>query len=280
MLQKLLLLAICTLLLSGQGTSARAEQEVLRIAGSTTVYPVTRRIARKFQQLHPDVEVIVTGGGSVQGISALLDRSADIANSSRFISQEELSRAFSSGTYPVPFRIADDCILPIVHNSNRVKNLELDQLRAIYAGEITNWREVGGSDLAIQVLSRDATSGTFGVWRDLVMQGDEVLQNQPLQESSDDMVRKVSREPGAIGYIGLGNLSATVKPLKVNGVMGSIYSVRNGSYLINRPLFMFTRGWPEGRALQFINYATDPDRGQMIIEEMGFVSLYSHRHNH
>ena len=180
MLQKLLLLAICNLLLSGQGISARAEQEVLRITGSTTVYPLTRRIARKFQKLHPEVEVIVTGGGSVQGISALLDGSADIANSSRFISREELSRAFSSGTYPVPFRIADDCILPI----------------------------------------------------------------------------------------------------RVNGVMGSIYSVRNGSYLINRPLFMFTRGWPQGRALQFINYATDPDRGQMIIEEMGFVSLYSHRHNH
>ena len=277
---RLLLLATVAVFLSGLDTIARAEQEVLRIAGSTTVYSVTQRMARKFQKQNPDVKVVVTAGGSVQGISALLDGSADIANSSRFISPEALSRAFSNEIYPVPFRIADDCILPIVHNSNRVKNLDLEQLKAIYTGKISNWREVGGSDLAIRVISRDDASGTFGVWRDLVMQGEDVVTDLPRRDSSDDVVRAVSQERGAIGYIGLGNLSARVKPLRVNGVMGSIYSVRNGSYQINRPLFMFTRGWPQGRALEFINYAIDPGKGQLIIEEMGFVSLYSHRHNH
>ena len=118
---RLLLLATVAVFLLGLDTIARAEQEVLRIAGSTTVYSVTQRMARKFQKQNPDVKVVVTAGGSVQGISALLDGTTDIANSSRFISPEELSRAFSDEIYPVPFRIADDCILPIVHNSNRVK---------------------------------------------------------------------------------------------------------------------------------------------------------------
>ena len=132
----------------------------------------------------------------------------------------------------------------------------MEQLRGIYAGRITNWSEVGGADLPIKAISRETTSGTYGVWRDLVMSGEPVVTSQPLQRSSGDMVRTVASGTGAIGYIGLGNLSASVKPLRVEGVMGSIRTVKDGSYRINRPLFMFTRGWPAGLTLEFINYAT------------------------
>ncbi len=280
MMRILALSILWILLASGLVGTASAERETLRLEGSTTTYAVARRLAKDFRRLNPEVEVIVSGGGSEAGLSALLAGKADIANSSRFISHEELSLAFREGIYPVPFRIADDCILPIVHTSNRIRDLSLDQLRGIFSGRISNWRELGGADQPIEVISRDSHSGTYGVWRDLVMRGEPVVTTQPLQSSSEAVVRAVSRTRGAIGYIGLGNLVAGIKPLSVSGVMGSTSTVADGSYPIQRPLFMFTRGWPEGPILQFINYATDPHGGQSIIEKMGFVSVYKHKHSH
>jgi phosphate transport system substrate-binding protein len=232
-------------------------------------------MATMFEQGRPGVEVVVGAGGSEKGITALLAGETDIANSSRFITAAEWRRAGERGINPVPFRIAHDCILPIVHNSNRVRDLSVAQLRGIYAGRIKNWSEVGGTDRPIEVVSRETSSGTYGVWRDLVMSGEPVVTSQPMQESSDDVVRAVSSSRDAIGYIGLGNLSASVKPLRVEGVMGSTRSASDGSYRINRPLFMFTRGWPDGLSIEFINYVLDPAGGQRVIEQMGFVPLYN-----
>jgi phosphate transport system substrate-binding protein len=274
-LEKLRSLALCALIACGAGIVTTATAENLNVRGSTTTYIAAKRMAEKFQQRRSGVQVVVGGGGSEQGIAALIRGETDIANSSRFIDTAELKWAIQQDIYPVPFRIADDCIIPIVHNSNRVRNLSMEQLRAIYAGRIDNWSEVGGVDQPIQVISREMTSGTSAVWRDLVMGGEDIVTLQPLQRSSGDMVRTVSSSPGAIGYIGLGNLSARIKPLRVDGVMGSIRSVRDGSYPISRPLFMFTQGWPAGLTLEFINFVLDPEGGQPIIEEMGFVPLHN-----
>jgi len=229
-MRRLLSLAFVAVVALGAIGSAPAESQRLEIRGSTTVYSMTRQMAASFGRDHPDIEVVVTGGGSEEGIAALLSGEADIANSSRFISAAELRLASDRGVYPVPFRIADDCILPIVHNSNRVREISLEQLRGIYAGRIRNWSEVGGADLPIRVISRETTSGTYGVWRDLVMSGEPVVTSQPLRQSSDAVLRAVAANAGAIGYIGLGNLSARIKPLRVDGVMGSIRTVRDGSY--------------------------------------------------
>ena len=272
---RLLSLVLCAFVVFGPRNIPTAAADTLNIQGSTTMYAVTKQLARTFQLRRSGIEVIVNDGGSGHGIAALIGGDADITISSRFINTEELQLATQQGIYPVPFRIADDCILPVVNNSNRVRNLSIEQLRGIYMGRIGNWSEVGGADLPIQVISRETTSGTSGVWRDLVMEGEPVVASQPLQPSSGDVVRIVSSSPEAIGYIGLGNLSASIKPLRVEGVMGSIRSVRDGSYRISRPLFMFTRGWPSGPPLEFINFVLDPARGQSIIEREGFVPLYN-----
>jgi phosphate transport system substrate-binding protein len=244
------------------------------IRGSTTLVPLSQRLAEGFMRQSSGRLVTVGGGGSALGFEALIAGEVDIANSSRFINQAEQQAANDAGVYPVPFRIADDCIIPVVHKSNPVRNLTLNQLRSIYSGKLTHWNQVGGIDRRINVLARGEESGTFRVWRDLVMRGESVSASINRLESSANVIRTVSRGRGAIGFISLGQLSAAVKPLSVDGVMGSLHSARSGSYVLSRSLYMFTRGWPSGRTLEFINYALNPQWGQHLVEQSGFVPRY------
>lgn len=263
----LLAAAICQPLVS-------AQTRAVAVGGSTTLMPLVQSMAREFMRQSPGEDIVVSEGGSGAGIAALIAGELDIANSSRFLTDAEFESAAAAGVYPVPFRLAYGSIIPIVHKSNPVRDLTMEQLRGIYSGEIRNWKQVGGYDRAINVLTRSATSGTFAVWRDSVLQGQAIMAGATLRESSAEMVRTVNRGRGSIGYISLGHLSANIKPLRVGGVMGSRHSVRNGSYPITRSLFMFTRGWPDRRRLEFIDFALDPDKGQRLVEQYGFMPLY------
>ena len=118
----------------------------INMDGSTTVLPIAQKVAEAYMKEHPDVNISVSGGGSGNGIKAIIDGTTDIANSSRFIKDEEVKLAVEKGAYPVPFAVAYDCIVPVVHPSNSVENLTLEQLKAIYMGKINNWKEVGGPD--------------------------------------------------------------------------------------------------------------------------------------
>jgi len=258
------------------GTTADIEagNEGLTVAGSTTLQPVLARIAREFMKDHPGPSVLVQGGGSGEGLAALFNKKADIASSSRFLSSSELDLAHDKRIYPVPFRIADDCIIPITHKTNHLRNLSREELRRVFTGEISNWKSLGGADQPIKLIARSRESGTHGAWADMVMKRQAMAAGTVSAASSADMVRKVSRTPGAIGYISLGHLSASVKPLRVDGVMGSLYTVREGSYALSRPLFLFTLGWPDDRSLLLINYALRPEKGQSIVKKMGLVPLY------
>ena len=263
--------SLLTLLVANN--AAAVEPTNLVVKGSTTILPIAQRMAQAFEQHCQDVKVWVSGGGSAEGILALVMGEADIATSSSFITEHELMLAQQRNVYPVPFRIANDCILPVVHTSNPLRDISSDDLRDIYRGHITNWNQLGGPDLAIEVISRDLASGTYEVWDDIIMEHEPVATEHTLKHSSADVVRAVSTSPGAIGYISLGYLNAYIKPLKVNGVMGSRKTVLDGTYLINRPLFMFTNNWPEGRRLEFINFVLDPNKGQKIVKQAGFIPL-------
>ena len=265
--------AFAAILIAFVFSSPRAEFTNLYIKGSTTILPIARIIAEEFERQCGDVKVHVSGGGSAEGIFALISGQADIATSSSFITQDEITLAQQRHIYPVPFRFANDCILPVVHISNPLRDISSDNLRDIYLGQINNWKQLGGPDLAIDAISRDTASGTYEVWHNIVMGREPVTTVQPLRNSNAEVVRAVSENPGAIGYIGLGYLNAHVKPLKVDGVMGSHQTLLDGTYLINRPLFMFTNNWPTGRRLEFINFVLDPGKGQLLIEEAGYIPL-------
>jgi phosphate transport system substrate-binding protein len=252
------------------GSAIAAEQLVIN--GSTTVLPIAQAAAEQFMKANPDITVSVSGGGSGNGIKALIDGTANIANSSRFIKQEEVKMAVEKGRYPVPFGVAIDAIIPVVHPSNTIADLTIEQLHDIYAGKIKNWKELGGQDRPIAVVSRDTSSGTYEVWEEKVLKGDRVAPQALIVASNGAMVQTVAGNPAAIGYIGIGYLSDELKTITVNGITGSIETARSGEYPVSRYLFMFTGGWPTGAALKFINFVMS-DEGQKIVADEGFVPI-------
>lgn len=141
-----------------------AEKGKIIIKGSTTVLPITMKALEAFKSVKPGIDISVEGSGSGNGIKALLDGTCDIANSSREMKPEEKDKGKASGKKIREIAIAYDMIVPVVHPSNKVKNLTKEQLKGIYDGSITNWKQVGGDDMNIVVVSRDSSSGTYEYW--------------------------------------------------------------------------------------------------------------------
>lgn len=173
----------------------------------------------------------------------------------------------------MPFHIANDCIIPIVHRNNSVADITLADLKRIYLGEIRNWSQLGGPNRKIDPVGRDVASGTYEVWHELVMDREVSSARLPIQGSNAGIVGAISNNPDAIGYISLSYLNARVKPISVDGTMGSSRTMRDGTYPINRPLFMFTNGWPEGKTLEYINFVLDPQKGQAMVSEAHYIPL-------
>ncbi len=246
----------------------------LVIKGSTTVLPIAQKVAEAYMQQHPDVRISLSGGGSGNGVKALIDGSTDIADSSRFIKDKEIKLAIEKGVLPVPFAVAYDCIVPVVHPSNTMKNITMDQLKDLYMGKIKNWKKLGGPDRPVVVVSRDTSSGTYEVWHKKVMKKERVFPGALLQASNGAVVQAVSKNKNAIGYIGLGYMDDSVRALTVNSIQGSAETTLNGMFPISRPLFMFTKGWPKGDTLNFINFVVHPEKGQKYVADAGYVPLY------
>ncbi|MBT4876392.1 MAG: phosphate ABC transporter substrate-binding protein [Desulfobacula sp.] len=245
----------------------------LVIKGSTTVLPIAQKAAEAYMAEHPDVKISLSGGGSGNGIKAIIDGTANIGNASRFIKQKEVNLAGTKGVYPVPFRIALDAIVPVVNKNNAVTDVTLTQLKDIYLGKIKDWKEVGGTPGKIVVISRDSSSGTFGVWKDLVMKKERVIPSALTVPSNGGIVQAVANTPGAIGYVGLGYLSDGIKAVKVDGIAGSEESTLNGSFPISRGLFMFTKGWPTGDIMGFLSFILSK-KGQDLVKEAGSIPLF------
>jgi len=268
---KTLLIGIICLAVAGAGNAFGAETIVVK--GSTTVLPVAQATAEAYMAGHPGINISISGGGSGNGIKALVDKSTDIATSSRFIKDKEIKLAVEKGIFPVPHRVAIDAIVPIVHPKNPVNNLTIEQLSLIYQGKIKNWKEVGGDNLQIVVVSRDTSSGTYEVWEEKVLHGARVTPRAQLQASNGAIVQTVSRNKYAIGYIGFGYVNKNVKTLKVDGIDASVENALSGTYSVARPLFMFTNGWPTGVTADFINFIVSK-KGQEIVTKEGFIPLY------
>ena len=249
------------------------EDNKLVVQGSSTVLPIAQNAAEAYMNKN-DVEITVRGGGSGNGIAALIDGATDIADASRFIKKKEFMQARDNDIYPVPHRVAMDGIAVIVNESNSVKNLTLNDLKKIYTGEVTNWKELGGPNKEIVVVSRDSSSGTFEVFGEIALKGERVSQKALMQSSNGTVASTVGETAGAIGYVGLGYLdNSGIKAVKVNGVKPTNATVASGEFPIARPLFMFTDGWPEGLTSKFINFILSAE-GQEIVKTQGYVPLH------
>jgi len=252
------------------GLNARAEKIV--IEGSTTVLPIAQKGAEVYMQNHSDADISVRGGGSGVGIASLLDGSCDIADSSRPIKDTELDKAVTNGKDVKAHIVAMDGIAVVVNPNNTVGALTKQQLKDIYIGKVKNWKEVGGSDAKIVVISRDSSSGTFEAFGELALDKAKVRPDALMSASNQQISSTISRTPDAIGYVGLGYVNSGVKVLQINGVAASVDTVLSGKYLLSRPLFMYTNGTPQGLVKEFIDFVKGAD-GQKIVEEEGFVVL-------
>ncbi|MGZ6249578.1 MAG: phosphate ABC transporter substrate-binding protein [Syntrophales bacterium] len=269
MIRKLLAFGLIWLMFA---TNLAVAAENIVIKGSTTVLPIAQAALEAYMKVHPGVNISLSAGGSGDGIKALIDKSTDIAASSREIKDKEVALARERGVNPVAHAVAIDAIVPVVNPRNKVQGLTIDQLSQIYQGKITNWKEIGGDELTIIVVSRDSSSGTFESWGHLVLNNARVTPKAQLQASNGAIVQAVSKNRYAIGYVGLGYVDASVKALTVNGIQASAKTALLKEYPIARPLYMYTNGQPTGEVANFLKFVLSP-AGQKLVAKEGFVPL-------
>jgi phosphate transport system substrate-binding protein len=254
--------------------------------GSDTLVNLALAWAEKYHELHPEVEISVTGGGSGTGIAALINKTVDIANASRQIKDEEIQQAKANGVNPIEYVVARDAIAVVVNPSNPVNHLTIQQLSDIYSGKINNWKEVGGEDRVIVRLSRETNSGTHVFFLENVIRlGDPnnktfFSSDTLLLPSSEGITAETRDNPNAIGYDGLGYVTPEVKVVPVSKddagpfILPSADSVNNGQYPIARDLYMYTDGKPTGAVLDYLNWLMTAE-AQNIVTQLGFVPIKS-----
>jgi len=252
--------------------------------GSDTIVNLALAWAETYQAQHPDVRIAVTGGGSGTGIAGLVNGTVDIANASRQIKPEEMEAAQANGVTPVEDVIARDAIAVVVHPSNPVDSLTLQQLSDMFTGRITDWSEVGGEDRPIVLLSRESNSGTHVYFLEQVVRlGDKngaalFSPDTLLMPSSEGISVEVRQNPNSIGYDGLGYVTPDQKTIAVAAepggpfVLPTVETVNSGEYPIARDLYMYTAGEPQGAISAYLAWIRSPE-GQVIVGELGFVPL-------
>jgi phosphate transport system substrate-binding protein len=213
----------------------------------------------------------------------MINGTVNIANASRAMKPEEIAAAQANGIIPVEFVVARDAIAVVVNPSNPVDGLTLRQISDIYTGRITNWREVGGEDRPIVLLSRESNSGTYVYLLENVIRlgekGSDLLFSPDtlLMPSSEGISAEVRQNPNAIGYDGLGYVTSDQKMLAVARDADSLYvlpsvdTVNDGSYPISRPLYMYTAGEPVGQVKAYLDWVLSD--GQSLVATLGFVPL-------
>ncbi len=249
-----------------------ARGQKITISGSTTVLPVAQATAEIFMDQNPDINISVRGGGSSVGIASIMAGSADIGNASRHIKTKEITSARENGINPYEIVVANDGIAVVLHKDNPIKNLTVQQVKDIYTGKISNWKDLGGPSMPIVVISRDVSSGTFEVFNELVLSGSKAIDGALMLASNNAVVSTIASTPGAIGYAGLGYVTETVKAVTIDNVMPSKQTIQNKSYPISRTLHMYTNGAPKGLVKQYIDFVLSAE-GQKIVEGQGFISV-------
>ena len=260
------------LLMLGLLMPAAAKAEGIVISGSTTVLPIMQKVVEAYLKVHPDLEISLTASGSGDGIKAIIDGTANLAMSSREMKDSELTKAKEKGVNLQPIAIATDAILPIVNPANPVADLSKAQLKGIYTGEITNWKEVGGAEGPIVVVSRDSSSGTYEAWGELVLNKARVTPKALLQASSGAVLQFISKNKQAIGYDSFGYVNDSVKGLKVEGVAGDPETINSGAYPITRKLWVIVGDNPTTDVAAFADFLATPDVRE-IITSCGAVPL-------
>ncbi len=263
---------------------SNVRQRAIQNKGSDTIVNLALAWAERYRQIEPDVSIAVTGGGSGTGIAALINGTVDIANASRQMKENEIAAAEKNGIEPIEFVVAIDALAVIVNPNNPISVLTIDQLADIFTGRITNWRDVGGNDAPIIILSRETNSGTHVYFLEQVIRkgksdNKDIFAPQTLlMPSSVGITSELRRNPNAIGYDGLGYVTVHEKMLAIAKdnhspyILPSTKSGADGSYPIARELYMYTASEPSGVIADYLHWMRG-SAGQAIVAELGFVPL-------
>lgn len=249
----------------GAGCISTEDTETISIAGSTTVLPVAQAAAEEYMNQHSNADIQVSGGGSGVGATSVIGGTADIGMLSR-----DLKASEKEGNTLKEFVVGKDGIALVGHPSNTVADLSLEQVKAIYQGTITNWKEVGGADLEIVLIGRDSSSGTREFFTEFVLNKEDAAKEMQELNSNGAVAQAVSITPGAIGYVSLEYVDDSLKAFSIGGVAPTVDNVISGIYEINRPLLMVTNGEPEGLAADYLAFILS-EEGQQILKDSGFI---------
>jgi len=236
----------------------------LTVVGSTSVQPFAEVLAEEYMSRHSRGKIYVQGGGSSAGIQAVRTEAAEVGMSSRALMPDERD------LIPVP--IAYDAIAIIVHPSNPLTNLSIDQIKRIFSRQITNWREAGGRNHPLTLVTREEGSGTRESFQHLVMGKTEISLAALVQDSNGAIRQVVADDPNAIGYISLGLVNDRVKALKIDGVEANVENIKKRRYKFVRPFLFVFKTQPQGVARNFLNYILSPD-GQKLLVQEGLVGV-------
>lgn len=267
------------------------EKTVITVKGSDTMVNLAQKWAEEYMKLHPEVSIQVTGGGSGTGVAALLNKTTEIANSSRDLKTSEFDDAKGKGITPVVHQVALDGIAVIVHPESKVDNLTIKQVSDIFSGKITNWKQVGGSDLPITLYGRENSSGTYEFFKEHVLgkvdgkQVDYSPSTQVLQGTAA-LGEAVARDKKGIGYGGVGyfaerndvkilhikkdDKAPAISPVDNHKVNYDV--IWNGDYSISRYLFCVTNGEAAGKIKEYMDFITS-QAGQDIVKTMEYIPM-------
>ncbi|MEO0225502.1 MAG: phosphate ABC transporter substrate-binding protein [candidate division WOR-3 bacterium] len=235
----------------------------ITIVGSTSVQPFVEKLAEEYMKLHPRIKINVQGGGSTAGITAVMDGACPIGMSSRHLKNEE--KGLDTVT------IAQDAIVVIVHPQNNLRNITLQQIRDIFSGKIKRWKELGGEDAKIVVVTREEGSGTRGAFTEMVMEDSDISGEALVQDSNGAVREIVARDKYAIGYISFGLLDERVQPLAIGGVLPTVENIKKGVYGLKRPFLLLVKpGSNCALADSFIGYCLSRE-GQKSLSEEGLI---------
>ena len=242
----------------------------LQIAGSTTVLPIAEECARVFMEKNPGSQIYVSGGGSSHGVKAVADGTVNIGDASRDLKDSERE------LYPdlVTHAIAKDGVAVIIHPSNQISDLTMEQLQGIYTGEITNWKDLGGGDAEIMVVSREEGSGTRDCFEQAVLAPikKEITDHAIIQDSNGKVRTTIAGNEQGIGFLSLGYVNPDVKAVKLDGTQPTIANIRSGDYAISRTLWMITDGEPDANEQTFLDFVL-AEEGQRIVSEVHFIHV-------
>lgn len=263
---------------------AGKDESSIQVKGSDTMVNLGQAWAEKYMEENPEDFVAVTGGGSGTGLSSLISGSCDIAMSSRNIKDKEIALAKQKGINPFEISIALDGLAVVTSPANPVGKLTLDQLAGIFTGRISNWKDVGGRDERIVILSREVNSGTHVYFKEHVLRNnnpngkEEFAPSALMLSSSQAIADEVAANPAAIGYYGMGYISSKQRTIAIakdsnsEYVEPSIENVLSGKYPISRPLFLYTNNQPKGLIKKFVDYALSKE-GQEVVVKTDFVPI-------